>query len=71
MSFDEAARKIFNFRAQKYDGEYEAGRFKVAYHEDRLYSVLDTQRNTVTLTRERNPGAAYCKAVSLPIFPPK
>ncbi len=71
MSFDEAAHKIFNFRAQKYDGEYEAGRFKVAYQEDRLYSVLDTQRNTVTLTRERNPRAAYRRAVSLPTFPPK
>ena len=71
MNTDEAARKIFNFRAQKYDGKYEAGRFKVAYHEGRLYSVRDTQRNTVTLALERSPIAAYCKAVSLPIAPPK
>lgn len=70
MSIDEAAHKIFDFRAQKYS-EYEYGRFKVAYHEDGLYSVRDTQRNTVTLTKERNPRIAYCKAVILPIAPPR
>lgn len=70
MNFDEAAHTIFNFQAQKYS-EYENGRFKVAYHEDGLYSVRDTQRNAVTLTKERNPRIAYCKAVSLPIAPPR
>lgn len=71
MNYDDAAHKAFDFRAQKYDGEYENGRFNVAYHEDRLYSVRDTQRNTVTLVTERNPMTAYCKAVSLPVIAPK
>lgn len=54
MGIDDAAHELFDFRAQKYD-EFGNGRFKVAYHEDGLYSVRDTDLKTVKLIRARSP----------------
>lgn len=56
--FDKAAHEMMRFRAGKYS-KFERGRFLVAYHEDRLYSVRDTKRGTVTLVEARNPKEAY------------
>lgn len=56
--FDKAAHEMMRFRVGKYS-KFERGRFLVAYHEDRLYSVRDTKRGTVTLVEARNPKEAY------------
>lgn len=62
--FDKAAHEMMRFRAGKYS-EFERGRFLVAYHEDRLYSVRDEKRGTVTLVEARDPESAYLKASSI------
>ena len=62
--FDKAAHEMMQFRAGKY-AEFESGRFLVAYHEDRLYSVRDKKRGTVTLVEAKNPESAYLKASSI------
>ena len=62
--YDKAAHEMMQFRAGKY-AEFESGRFLVAYHEDRLYSVRDEERGTVTLVEARNPESAYLIASSI------
>ncbi len=59
---------MMRFRAGKYS-EFERGRFLVAYHEDRLYSVRDEKRGTVTLVEARDPESAYLKASSIRPIP--
>lgn len=59
--YDKAAHEMMRFRAGKY-AEFESGRFLVAYHEDRLYSVRDEKRGTVTLVEAKAPESAYLKA---------
>ena len=62
--YDKSAHDMMRFRAGKY-AEFERGRFLVAYHEDRLYSVRDEKRGTVTLVEARDPESAYLKASSI------
>ena len=62
--YDKAAHEMMQFRAGKY-AEFESGRFLVAYHEDRLYSVRDEKRGTVTLVEAKSPESAYLEASSI------
>lgn len=64
MNIDKAAHELMNFEAGRYS-VYENGRYRVLYHEEKLYSVRDTKRNTVTLVKASNPDSAYCLGRSL------
>lgn len=61
MDIDNSAHAVFHFIPGKYDGEFEHGRFRVTYHELRLYAVRDIKAGTVTLVEASSPEHAYRK----------